>query len=52
MERPTVTCGEYRSGRRLLALKLQLEESKDLDPGRRAEIEAEVASLEAELGMD
>jgi hypothetical protein len=52
MERPTVTCREYRSERRMLALKLQLEEDKDLDPRRRAEIEAEVASLERELGMD
>ncbi len=52
MDSPTVTCGEFRSGRRLLALKLQLADDKDLDPRRRAEIEAEVASLERELGMD
>ena len=52
MERVTMTCGEYRSGRRLLALKLQLEEDQRLDPRRRVEIEAEVARLEQELGMD
>jgi hypothetical protein len=51
MYSPTVTCGDYRSGRRLLALKLQLAEDKDLEPDRRAEIEAEVTRLEAELDM-
>ena len=47
-----VTCGEYRSERRLLALKGILEQEKNMDPRRRAEIEAEVAELERELGMD
>lgn len=48
----TITCGEYRNGRRLLALTRQLETEKDMDPKRRAEIEAEVAQLEHDLGMD
>lgn len=52
MQSPNVTCGEYRSGRRLLALMRQLELEKDMDPQRRAAIEAEVAELERELGMD
>jgi hypothetical protein len=51
MYNPTVTCGDYRSGRRLLSLKLQLAEDKDLESDLRAEIEAEVARLEAELDM-
>ena len=49
--RPTVTCSDYRSGRRLLALKTELNR-KDLDPDKRREIEKEVADLEHLLGMD
>lgn len=52
MDAPTVPCAQYRSGRRLLALRLQLEEDKDLEPAQRAEIEAEVARLEKDLGLD
>lgn len=51
MDAPAEPCAQYRSGRRLLALRLQLED-KDLDPRRRAEIEAEVTNLERELGLD
>lgn len=49
--RPTVTCSDYRSGRRLLALKNELNR-KDLTPDKRREIEKEVADLERMLGMD
>ena len=47
----TTTCGDYRAGRRLLALKRQLEQDREMDPQLRAEIEAEVEELERQLGM-
>lgn len=46
-----VTCGEYRSERRLLALKQQLD-GGGLSDEKRREIEEEVAELEQQLGMD
>lgn len=49
----TITCGEYRGGRRLLALKRRLdEEGATLSESQRREIEREIAELERELGMD
>lgn len=51
MTRPTITCAEYRGGRRLLALKLQLEK-EDLPAEERRLIEEEMAELERQLGMD
>ncbi|MGD8564484.1 MAG: hypothetical protein PVG03_18225 [Desulfarculaceae bacterium] len=46
-----VTCADYRLGRRLLALKTQIQD-KDLSPEKRREIEIEIAELEKSLGMD
>lgn len=49
----TITCGEYRGGRRLLALKRRLdEEGATLSESERREIEREIGELERELGMD
>lgn len=49
----TITCGEYRGGRRLLALKRRLDqEAASLSERERREIETEIAELERQLGMD
>ena len=48
---PNVTCQDYRGERRLLALKQQLSQA-DLPREERERLEAEVADLEKELGMD
>lgn len=53
MVQVTITCGEYRGGRRLLALKRKLDQEGDkISPRQRQEIEQEIAELERELGMD
>lgn len=46
-----VSCAEYGRERRLEALRRELARG-DLNPERRAELEAETAKLERELGMD
>lgn len=51
MAQPTVTCSDYRAGRRLLGLKQRLAQAK-LTPEERRRLEAEIADLERELGMD
>jgi hypothetical protein len=48
---PKVTCADYRSERRLEALRRELAKP-DLPPRRRAELEAEAAELERALGLD
>ncbi len=48
---PNITCADYRAERRLEALRRELARP-DLDPRRRAELEAEAAELERALGMD
>jgi hypothetical protein len=51
MTQPTVTCSDYRAGRRLLGMKQRLEE-KGLEPEERHKLEEEIALLEKEMGMD
>jgi len=48
---PKVTCSDYRSERRLEALRRELTR-QGLSPPRRQELEAEVAELERALGLD
>jgi hypothetical protein len=48
---PTVKCEDYRAGRRLLGLKQRLAQD-GLSPEERRRLEAEIAELERELGMD
>ena len=51
MLQPTVKCEDFRAGRRLLGLKQRLAQEK-LSPEERRRLEAEIADLERELGMD